>query len=52
MPSTGMPSSKMAGSHFGALAWYTLAGPPLRMMPAGAAARISSAGVFQETILL
>ena len=25
MPSTGMPRSKIAGSHFGALAWYTLA---------------------------
>ena len=45
MPSTGLPRSNTAGSHFGAPASDTLFGPPDRMMPTGLRARIFSAGV-------
>ena len=45
MPSTGVPRSKSAGSHFGAPGSDTLFGPPERMMPAGFRARIFAAGV-------
>ena len=40
-----MPTSKTAGSHFGAPGSDTLFGPPERMMPTGLRARIFSAGV-------
>ncbi len=45
MPSTGVPLSYTPGSHFGAPTSETLLGPPDRMMPAGAHARIFSSGV-------
>ena len=40
-----MPSPKRAGSAAGASFSYTLNGPPVRMIPMGASARTSSAGV-------
>ena len=45
MPSTGLPISYTAGSHFGAPGSDTLLGPPDRMIPVGFLARIRSIGV-------
>src|SRR5208283_3404625 len=45
MPSTGTPSAKMFLSGNGAFLAYTLDGPPDKMMPLGASAAISTAGV-------
>src|ERR1700690_1688902 len=45
MPSTGTPSAKTFLSNNGAFFAYTLYGPPDKMMPLGARAAISTAGV-------
>src|ERR1039457_4308088 len=45
MPSTGTPSAKIFLSGNGAFLAYTLDGPPDKMMPRGASAAISTAGV-------
>src|ERR1017187_10943031 len=45
MPSTGTPSAKTFLSNNGAFFAYTLDGPPDKMMPLGASAAISTAGV-------
>src|SRR5258705_6872643 len=50
MPSTGVPSSKSPGAHFGAPASETLLGPPERMIPTGFFSRILSSGVLNGTI--
>jgi hypothetical protein len=50
MPSTGRPMSNNAGSQVGAPASDTLLGPPDKMIPAGARARIWSAGVSDDQI--
>jgi hypothetical protein len=50
MPSTGTPLSKRPVSHQGAPGAETLIGPPDRMIPAGAFARIFSFGVLNGTI--
>src|ERR1035437_3491321 len=45
MPSTGTPSAKIFLSDNGAFFAYTLDGPPDKMIPLGASAAISTAGV-------
>jgi hypothetical protein len=44
MPRVGMPSSNSSGLTRGAPSSYTDDGPPERMMPAGAMARMRSSG--------
>src|SRR2546423_14901085 len=50
MPSTGVPTSKSSGAHFGAPTSDTLLGPPERMIPAGFFSLSCSSGVLNGTI--
>src|SRR6266852_5957248 len=49
MPSTGIPACSASGSTWGAPGSYTLAGPPLRMSPAGSRRFSSDHGVVPGT---
>src|SRR5215831_18657097 len=44
MPRIGIPSSKIAGSHWGAPGAYTLAGPPEKIKPRGFISATRAAG--------
>src|SRR4030095_12772511 len=50
MPSTGMPRSNTAPSHFGAPSSDTLLGPPDRISPTGFFSRRLASGVLNGTI--
>src|SRR5215831_4605752 len=49
MPRIGIPSSKIAGSHWGAPGAYTLAGPPEKIKPRGFISATRAAGKSWRT---